>query len=98
VDSGSQTSILIAESTVGVSVAVTRQNAGNPVRFCGGLLSGIVKTPVLMSVADVIVVCSSASVCRLVHGVAIADVLPIRTAAKPVAAPTRPSRCMVCPP
>jgi hypothetical protein len=88
--SGSHTSILIAESDVGVSVAVTRQNAGSPVI---GAEPGATKVPVVLSVADVIVVCSKAWDCRLVHGVAIAGVLAIATEAKrPIAAPTRHGR------
>src|ERR1700738_2870909 len=79
--SGSHTSILIEESDVGVSVAVTRQNAGSPVIVCGGLELGTTKAPVVWSMADVIVVCSRATDCRLVHGVAIAGVLAIATQA-----------------
>src|SRR5215471_6232060 len=86
--SGSQASILIRESDVGVSVAVTRQNAGRPAKVCGGLEPGTTNTPLVLSVAEVIVVCSSCSDCRLVHGVAIADVLESATT-KPMAAPTR---------
>src|ERR1700731_4152662 len=55
---GSQTSILMVESDVGVSVAVTRQKAGTPVR--------------VVSVADVMVNCCSCRNFRLVHGVAAA--------------------------
>src|SRR5437016_10883239 len=95
--SGSHTSILIEESEVGVSVAVTRQNAGSPVSVVGGLEPGTTKTPLVLSVADVIVVCSRVSDCRLVHGVAIAGVLDIATgASRPTTAPTRYARrCMV---
>src|SRR5713226_1893180 len=77
--SGNHTSILIEESEAGVSVAVTRQNAGSPVSVVGGLDPGITKAPVVLSTADVIVVCSRASDCRLVHGVATAGVLAIAT-------------------
>src|SRR6516164_5258429 len=90
--SGSHTSILIDESDVGVSVAVTRQNAGSPVIACGGLELGTTKTPLVLSRADVIVVSASATDCRLVHGVAITGVPAIATDAKrPIAAPTRHS-------
>src|SRR5579859_4902457 len=74
--SGSHASIWIWESDVGVSVAVTRQNAGRPVI---GVEPGGVKEPPVMSVADVIVVSSKLRDCRLMHGVAIADVLAIAT-------------------
>jgi hypothetical protein len=51
---------------------------------------GTTKTPVVLSVADVIVVSCSCKDWRLVHGVAIAGVLAIATQApKPIAAPTR---------
>src|SRR5262245_45596086 len=94
--SGSHTSILIEESGVGVSVAVTRQNAGRPLIVCTGLELGTTKTPLVLSVADVIVVFSRVTDCRAVHGVAIAGVLPIATDAKrPMAAPTRHGRCIV---
>jgi hypothetical protein len=84
---------LIAESAVGASVAVTRQKAGSPVIFW--LVSGVMKTPLVMSVADVIVVSSSASVCRLVHGVAMAGVPNNAIAARrPAAAPVRDRRYM----
>src|SRR5262245_40627465 len=94
--SGSHTSILMEEAGVGVSVAATRQNEGRPVIGCGGLELGTTKTPVVLSVADVIVVFSRATDCRLLHGVAIAGVLTIATDAKrPMAAPTRHGRCIV---
>ena len=52
-----------------------------------------------VSMADVIVVSSRVTDCRLVHGVAVAGVPAIATDAKrPIAAPTRHSRCIVCPP
>src|SRR5215468_6618111 len=93
--SGSHISTLIEESDVGVSVAVTRQNAGSPVIVCGGVEFGTAKTPVVLSVADVIVVCSRPRDCRLVHGVAIAGVAVIASEAKkPEDAPSRHSRCM----
>src|SRR5215471_1666765 len=93
--SGSHISTLIEESDVGVSVAVTRQNAGSPVIVCGGVEFGTTKMPVVLSVADVIVVCSRPRDCRLVHGVAITGVLTIASEAKTaVAAPTKHSRCM----
>src|SRR5690349_3818661 len=87
--SGSQSSILIAESEVGVSVAVMRQKAGSPVIVCGGLAFGTTNAPDVLSVADMIVVCSSWSDCRLVHGDAAAGVLVIATKAKSPAAATR---------
>src|SRR5205809_1455075 len=91
--SGSHTSILIEESEVGVSVAVTRQNAGSPVSVVGGLEPGTTKTPLVLSVADVIVVSCRAKDWRLVHGVAIAGVPAIATqASRPIAAPTRKCR------
>ena len=97
--SGSHTSILMAESEVGVSVAVTRQNAGNPVSVCGGLEPGTTNTPLMLSVAELIVVCSSCNDCRLVHGVALADVLDIVSATtKPMPTPTRWGRSIVSPP
>src|SRR5262245_10696591 len=97
--SGSHTSILIEESEVGVSVAATRQNAGRPAIVCGGLEFGTTKTPVVLSVADVIVVFSRATDCRLLHGVAIAGVLIIATDAnRPIVAPTRHGRCIVLSP
>src|SRR5215470_8175490 len=93
--SGSHISTLIEESDVGVSVAVTRQNAGSAVIVCGGTEFGTTKTPVVLSAADVIVVCSRPRDCRLVHGVAIADVPAIASEAKtPVAVETKHSRCM----
>src|SRR5262249_40305136 len=86
------------ESEVGVSVAVTRQNAGRPENACGGLEPGTTKTPLVLSVAEVIVVCSSCSDCRLVHGLAIADVLDITTETKRiVAAPTNGRSIVVLP-
>src|SRR5262252_6089369 len=91
--SGSHTSILIEESEVGVSVAVTRQNVGRPVIVCSGLELGTTKTPLILSVADVIVVFSRARDCRSLHGVAIAGALPIATEAKrPMAVPARHGR------
>jgi hypothetical protein len=50
--SGSQTSILMLESELGVSVAVTRQNAGRPLIVLGGFEPGTVKEPLMLSVAD----------------------------------------------
>ena len=70
--SGSQASILMLESELGVRVAVTRQNGGRPVMVVGGLVPGTTKIPLVLSVAEVIVVCSSCNIWRLVHGVAIA--------------------------
>src|SRR5262249_39279408 len=94
--SGSHTSILIEESGVGVSVAVTRQNAGRPGIVCTGFELGTTNTPLVFAVADVIVVFSRATDCRLLHGVAAAPgVLPMATDAKrPTAAPTRHGRCI----
>src|SRR5262245_50434692 len=80
--SGSHTSILIWESEVGVSVAVTRQNGGKGAIVCGGLEFGTTNTPLVLSVAELIVVCSSCSDCRLVQGEAIDDVLDIVTETK----------------
>jgi hypothetical protein len=54
--SGSHTSILMLESELGVSVAVTRQNGGRPPIVLGGFDPGTVKDPPMLSVADVIVV------------------------------------------
>src|SRR5262245_2082136 len=68
---GNQTSILMAESLIGVSVAVTRQKAGRPVSVVGGVV-GVTKTPVSLSVADVMVVCCTCRPARLVQGVAAA--------------------------
>src|SRR4051812_30545125 len=68
---GSQTSILMAESLIGVSVAVTRQKAGRPLSVAGGVV-GVTKTPVSLSAADVIVVCCSCRPARFVQGVAAA--------------------------
>src|SRR3984893_12766447 len=88
--SGSQTSILMVESELGVRIAVTRQKAGRPVIVVGGLEPGTTKIVVVLSIADVIVVCGSCKDWRLVHGVAIAGVLAIATQANsPMAAPTR---------
>jgi hypothetical protein len=86
--SGSQTSILMLESEVGVSVAATRQQGGRPV--IGVAEPGGVKLPVVLSIAEVIVVSCSCKDWRLVHGVAIAGVPAIATPAnRPMAAPTR---------
>src|SRR5579864_3727456 len=68
-DSGSQTSILISESVVGVSVAATRQNAGT-LRKDGGCLPlgggrGEVKAPAATVSAMVIVAFWSLSAVRL---------------------------------
>src|ERR1700756_3682439 len=96
--SGSQISILIDESAVGVSVAVTRQNAGNGASVCAGLEPGTTKLPVRLSAADVIKVCSSCNDCRLVHGVAMADVVDTTTEAKRLmAAPTSGRSIVVLP-
>jgi hypothetical protein len=54
--SGSQASILMLESELGVRVAVTRQNAGRPVMVVGGLEPGTTKIPVVLSAAELIVV------------------------------------------
>ena len=43
------------ESELGVRVAVTRQKAGSPLIVDGGFDPGTTKTPVVLSVADVIV-------------------------------------------
>jgi hypothetical protein len=49
-----------------------------------------VKTPVVLSVAEVIVVSGNCKDWRLVHGVAFAGVLAIATQAnRPIVAPTR---------
>src|SRR6267378_575624 len=77
---GSQTSILIAESLIGVSVAVTRQKAGRPVSVVGGVV-GATKVPVSLSCADVMVVWVSCRPARLVHGVAAAGAAQIATEA-----------------
>src|ERR1700736_398743 len=72
---GSQTSVLMAESLIGVSVAVTRQKAGRPVSVVGGVV-GVTNTPVSLSVADVMVVWCSCRPLRLVQGVAAAGAAP----------------------
>ena len=64
----------MVESDIGVSVAVTRQKAGRPVRILGGLEFGTVKVPVVLSSADVMVACCSCTNFRLVHGVAGAGI------------------------
>src|SRR5579863_9090296 len=88
--SGSQTSILMLESEVGIRVAVTRQKSGRPVVWVG---PGGPKTPVVLSAAEVIVVSGRFKDRRLVHGVAIAGVLAIATkASRLIAAPTRRGR------
>ena len=88
--SGSQASILMLESELGVRVAVTRQKAGRPLIVVGGVVPGTTNTPVVLSAADVIVVSRSCKVWRLVHGVAIAGVPAVATQAnRPIAAPTR---------
>src|SRR5258708_10177719 len=88
--SGSQISIRMVESEVGIRLAVTRQKAGRPVMVLGGVEPGTTKTPVVLSVADVIVVSGSCKDWRLVHGVAIAGELAIAAQAnRPIAAPTR---------
>jgi hypothetical protein len=87
---GSQTSILIAESELGVRVAMTRQKAGRPVIVVGGLVPGTTNIPMVLSVAELIVACCSCNIWRLVQGVAIAGVLAIPAQAnRPMAAPTR---------
>src|ERR1043165_8489312 len=68
---GSQTSIWIALSLIGVSSAVTRQKAGRPVI---GAPPGGTNTPVSLSVADVTLPWCSGSPARLVQGVAAAGV------------------------
>src|SRR5882757_10761175 len=89
---GSQTSILMLESELGVRVAVIRQNAGRPVIVVGGA-PGTTKIPVALSAAELIVVCCNCKDWRLVHGDAIAGGLAIATPANnAVAAPTRQSR------
>src|SRR5579883_154929 len=97
--SGSHTSILMAESEVGVSVAVTRQNGGSWVKVCGGLDPGTTNVPLVLSAAEVMVACSRLRDSRLVHGVASAGVEAMATEAKaPAAAPMRHGRSMVNPP
>src|SRR5215470_2081355 len=68
---GSHTSILIEESLIGVSVAVTRQKGGRPLKTCVGLL-GFANTPVSLSAADVIMPWWIGRPARLVQGVAAA--------------------------
>jgi hypothetical protein len=78
------------ESELGVRVAVTRQKAGRPVI---GAEPGGTKTPVVLSVAEVIVVWCNCKDKRFVHGVAIAGVLAIATPANTaIAAPMRQDR------
>src|SRR5581483_2333168 len=88
--SGSQTSIWMLESEVGVRVAVTRQKAGRPVIWVG---PGGPKTPAVLSVAVVIIVSGRLNDRRLVHGVATAGVLAVATKAnRLMAAPMRRGR------
>src|ERR1700738_444455 len=88
--SGNQISVLMLESELGVRVAVTLQKAGRPVIVVGGVEPGTTKTPVVLSVADVIVVSWSCNDWRLVHGVAIAGVLATATQAnRPIGEPAQ---------
>src|SRR4051812_1038779 len=88
---GSQTSILILESLIGVSVAVTRQKAGRPVSVVGGVV-GVTNVPLSLSAADVMVVCCSCRPLRLVQGVAAAGgALNAAEASRAMTEPT--SRC-----
>src|ERR1700680_1459550 len=88
--SGSQTSILMLESELGVRVAVTRQKGGRPLIVVGGTEPGTTKIPVVLSVAESIVVCCSGKDWRLVHGLAIAGVLTIAIPAnRAMVAPTK---------
>src|SRR5882757_619080 len=90
--SGSQTSILMLESELGVRVAVIRQKGGRPVIVVGGE-PGATKVPVVLSVAELIVVYCSCKDWRLVHGVAAAGELAIATPAnRAMVAPTRVGR------
>jgi len=66
----------------GIRLAVTRQKDGRPVMVLGGVEPGTTKTPVVLSVADVIIVSGSCKDWRLVHGVAIAGELADRSAGK----------------
>src|SRR5882757_326177 len=91
---GSQTSILMAESLIGVSVAVTRQKAGRPVSVVGGV-EGVTKTPLSLSAADVMVVCWSCRPLRLVQGVAAAGAAPNAAEANRAMAELT-SRCRRC--
>src|SRR5262245_56462127 len=94
---GSQTSILIAESLIGVSVAVTRQKAGRPVSVVDGVV-GVTKTPVSLSVADVMVVCCSCRLLRFVQGVAAAGAEPNAFKITRAAVTRRYRRRMLTPP
>jgi len=68
---GNQTSILISESLVGVSVAATRQNAGRSVNGFGPRparpLGGGANDPGGTLCAEVIVACGSGRDARLSH-------------------------------
>src|ERR1043166_7969025 len=87
---GSQTSILMVELLIGVSVAVTRQKAGRPV---SGAAPGGTNVPLSLSVADVMVVCSSSRPLRLVQGVASAGAaLNAAEASRATAEPTNSCR------
>ena len=61
----------MAESDVGVSVAVTRQNAGRPVSVVGGVV-GDDEDPGVVVLRRRMVVWVSCRPARLVHGVAAA--------------------------
>ena len=71
-DAGSQTSILISESLDGVSVAITRQKAGRPLKRAvfarpGPGAAGGVKAPAATLWADVMVTLGRLSLERLSH-------------------------------
>src|ERR1700722_180505 len=71
-DAGSQTSILISESLEGVSVAITRQKAGRPLKSSafdrpGPGTAGGVNAPAATLCADVMVTFGRLSLERLSH-------------------------------
>src|SRR5215467_8184333 len=88
-DAGSHTSVLMSESLLGVSVAVTRQNAGTLSNTFGVVAPraarspptpGGRKLPAGTICADVIFVCGSATLARFSHVVAaIAGIVPTAT-------------------
>src|SRR5580700_11100332 len=66
-DAGSQTSILISESLVGVSVAATRQNAGSAVKSPDSPWVSGVNAPAGTGSATVMVACGSTIFARSLH-------------------------------
>src|SRR3979490_432122 len=66
-DAGSQTSILISESLVGVSVAATRQNAGSGVKSPDSPRASGVNAPACTEAATVMVARGSTIFARSLH-------------------------------